>query len=101
MPCRSTSMRCRPTSPNTSAGMKKTWKAKKRLRVAPPMVSPARMNRASSPPTTGIRPACAAPTITDQTAFWSQRRSCPVKASARVSSSSTAPESQLSSRGNL
>ena len=81
--------------------MKKTWKAKNRLSVAPPMVSPARRKRASSPPTIGIRPAWAAPTITDQTAFWSQRSSWPVKARARVSSSSTAPESQLSSRGNL
>ena len=81
--------------------MKKTWKAKNRLSVAPPMVSPARMKRAISSPTTGIRPACAAPTITDQTAVWSQRSSWPVKASARVSRSSTAPVSQLSSRGNL
>ena len=65
------------------------------------MVSPARMKRAMSPPITGMRPACAAPTMTDHTAFWSHRSSCPVNASASVSSSSTAPVSQLSSRGIL
>ncbi len=64
-------------------------------------MSPASTKRAISGPITGNLPACAAATITDQTAVWSQRRSCPVKASAMVSISSTAPESQLSSRGNL
>ena len=53
---------------NTIAGMKKTWKAKNRLSVAPPIVSPARMKRAISGPITGMRPAWAAPTITDHTA---------------------------------
>ena len=81
--------------------MKNTWNAKNRLSVAPPMVSPARMKRAMSPPTIGMRPAWAAPTITDQTAFWSHRSSWPVNASASVSSRSTAPVSQLSSRGYL
>ena len=86
---------------NTIAGMKKTWNAKNRLSVAPPMVSPARMKRAMSPPITGMRPACAAPTITDHTAFWSQRSSWPVNASASVSSSSTAPGEPVELAGIL
>ncbi len=86
---------------NTSAGMKNTWNAKNRLSVAPPIVSPARMKRARSGPSTGMRPAWAAPTMTDQTAVWSHLSNCPVNASASVSSRRTAPLSQLSSRGNL
>ena len=56
----------------TIAGMKKTWNAKNRLSVAPPMVSPARMKRPICSPTTGMRAACAAPTITDHTAGMRQ-----------------------------
>ncbi len=53
----------------SSAGMMKTWMAKKRLSVAPPTVSPPRMKRAMCSPTSGARPACSAPTTTDHTAF--------------------------------
>ncbi|MFO0874499.1 MAG: hypothetical protein U0575_11090 [Phycisphaerales bacterium] len=81
--------------------MMKTCSAKKRLRVAPPIVSPPRMKRASAGPITGARSACSAPTTTDQTALASQRRSCPVKPMPSVSASSSTPLSQLSSRGNL
>ena len=45
-----------PTNAKMSAGMRKTWMAKKRLSVAPPTVSPPRMKRAMRSPTTGSAP---------------------------------------------
>jgi hypothetical protein len=56
------------------AGIRKTWIAKNRLKVAPPMVLPPRMKCASQSPINGTRPACSAATTTDHAAVWSQRR---------------------------
>jgi hypothetical protein len=50
---------------------------------------------------TGAWAACSAATTMAQKASWSHRKSCPVNAIASVASSSSEPESQLTSRGNL
>ena len=83
------------------AGMTKTWMAKKRLKVAPPIVFPPKMKRASQSPIKGTRPACSAATTTDHAAVWSQRSSWPVKPIARVKPSNSTPVDQVISRGNL
>ena len=83
------------------AGTRNTWIAKKRLRVAPPTVSPPKTKCASAPPRTGTRPACSAAMTTDHTAVWSQRRSWPVNPIRMVKRSRSTPVSQFISRGYL
>ncbi len=78
----------------------KTWSTKKRLSVILLKFLPARMRWASQSPMNGARPACSAPTMTVQTAFWSQRRVWPVKPMPTVNRSRTKPLTQLISRGN-
>src|SRR5467141_4178293 len=49
--------------------------AKNRLSVAPPMVLPPRMKRATQSPIIGMRPACSAATTTDHAAGESHSES--------------------------
>ena len=52
-------------------------------------------------PTTGTRPACSAATTADQTPSWSHRSTWPVNPIVTVKPSSSTPEIQFTSRGNL
>ncbi len=83
------------------AGITKTWSAKKRVSVSPAMMGPPRTICTSWPPIRGVRPAIDVRIPSPQYASWSKRRTWPVNAMPRVTTSSTTPTIHVSSLGYL
>src|SRR5215510_8626263 len=98
MPSLSTISRCSDTNAINVPGTTKTWTAKNRESVAPPMIGPPSISFTMAGPATGTRLAIDAPIPRPQYASWSKRNTCPVNAMPNVINSRNTPRIQVSSR---